>query len=149
MHKVTLAILAIFFILISHFSSAQKGDEALIRRLENAEREAILKSDTVILHQLMSSRIVVQNPENAIVNFRQIIDRVKAGKISYASFDRSIEKISFVNNSAVVMGKEVIVPQGTSANAGKTITRQFTNVWMKEKGKWKLTIRQATIVSIN
>ncbi len=149
MHKVTLSILAIFFILISHFSSAQKGDEALIRRLENAEREAVLKSDTVILHQLMSSRIVVQNPENAIVNFRQIIDRVKAGKINYASFDRSIEKISFVNNSAVVMGKEVIVPQGTSANAGKTITRQFTNVWMKEKGKWKLTIRQATIVSIN
>jgi len=149
MHKVTLSILAIFFILISHFSSAQKGDEALIRRLENAEREAILKSDTVILHQLMSSRIVVQNPENAIVNFRQIIDRVKAGKINYVSFDRSIEKISFVNNSAVVMGKEVIVPQGTSANAGKTITRQFTNVWMKEKGKWKLTIRQATIVSIN
>ena len=47
------------------------------------------------------------------------------------------------------MGKEVLVPQGSSQNAGKTITRRFTNIWMKEKDAWKLVARQATIVSIN
>ncbi len=134
---------------INNFSSAQQSREAVIRRLENAEREAILKGDTTMLYQLMSSKIVVQNPENAIVGFRQIISRVKTGKINYASFERSIEKITFIGNTSIVMGKEVLVPQGSSQNAGKTITRRFTNIWMKEKDAWKLVARQATIVSIN
>jgi len=41
------------------------------------------------------------------------------------------------------MGKETIVPSGTSADAGKTINRRFTNVWMKKNGKWLLTARHA------
>ncbi len=149
MKKIKFILLFIFHLLINNFSSAQQSHEAVIRRLENAEREAILKGDTTMLYQLMSSKIVVQNPENAIVGFRQIISRVKNGKINYASFERSIEKITFIGNTSIVMGKEVLVPQGSSQNAGKTITRRFTNIWMKEKDAWKLVARQATIVSIN
>ena len=149
MKKIKFILLFIFHFLINNFSSAQQSHEAVIRRLENAEREAILKGDTTMLYQLMSSKIVVQNPENAIVGFRQIISRVKTGKINYASFERSIEKITFIGNTSIVMGKEVLVPQGSSQNAGKTITRRFTNIWMKEKDAWKLVARQATIVSIN
>ena len=149
MKKIKFILLFIFHLLINNFSSAQQSHEAVIRRLENAEREAILKGDTTMLYQLMSSKIVVQNPENAIVGFRQIISRVKTGKINYASFERIIEKITFISNTSIVMGKEVLVPQGSSQNAGKTITRRFTNIWMKEKDAWKLVARQATIVSIN
>ncbi len=76
--------------MISNFSLAQESDETVIRRLENEEREAILKGDTMKLSRLMSFKIVVQNPENAIVGFKQIIDRVKTGKINYASFERLI-----------------------------------------------------------
>jgi ketosteroid isomerase-like protein len=136
-------------LLISNYSLAQQADEALIRRLENEEREAILKGDTMKLYQLMSLKIAVQNPENAIVGFRQIIDRVKTGKINYASFERHIEKVTFFKNTSIVMGTEVIKPQGSTKNAGKTITRRFTNIWMKEKNAWKLIARQATIISIN
>ena len=149
MKKIKFILLFIFHLLINNFSSAQQSHEAVIRRLENAEREAILKGDTTMLYQLMSSKIVVQNPENAIVGFRQIISRVKTGKINYASFERLIEKITFIDNTSIVMGKEVLIPQGSSQNAGKTITRRFTNIWMKEKDAWKLVARQATIVSIN
>ncbi len=130
-------------------SPAQHADDSLLRRLEDRERDAILKGDTTALSQLISSRIVVQNPENAIVGFRQIMDRVKAGKINYSTFKRNIENIAFIGTIAVVMGVETLVPQGATKNAGKTITRRFTNIWMKEKDFWKLTARQATIVSIN
>jgi hypothetical protein len=135
--------------LITITSAAQSQDDAVIRKLENAEREAILKEDTVTLSLLMSPRIVVQNPENAIVGFRQIIDRIKGGKISYASFERKIENIAFIDNISVVMGTEVLIPKPTSVNSGKTVTRRFTNVWKKENNVWKLTARQATIISIN
>jgi hypothetical protein len=46
------------------------------------------------------------------------------------------------------MGEETIIPRSTSQNAGKTVKRRFTNVWTKEANDWKLTVRQATIVSV-
>ena len=127
----------------------QTSEERLIRELEDSEREAILRSDTVQLANLMSRKIVVQNPENAIVGFRQIRERVRKGKINYSSFERKIDTIAAVNGIAVVMGLETLIPQGDSQNAGKTVKRRFTNVWTKEEGSWKLTARQATIISIN
>jgi hypothetical protein len=107
MKKLTVILLLIFHVLISSFSLAQQSDEVVIRGLENEEREAILKKDTTKLYQLMSLEIVVQNPENAIVGFRQIINRVKTGKINYVSFERLIEKVTFFDNTSIVMGKEV------------------------------------------
>lgn len=141
------SFLSILFCAIT--SSAQHAEDSTIRRLENEEREAIFKGDTAMLSRLMSQDIVVQNPENAIVGYRQIIDRIKAGKISYATFERLIERITFRENVAVAMGLETLVPQGATSNAGKTVKRRFTNVWMKENNVWKLAARQATIISIN
>jgi hypothetical protein len=47
------------------------------------------------------------------------------------------------------MGLEILKPQADSQNAGKTVNRRFTNIWTRENGTWKLTVRQATIISIN
>jgi hypothetical protein len=113
------------------------------------ERQAILKSDTVKLSQLMSRQIIVQNPENAIVGFQQIVNRIETGKINYASFERRIDNIAFINGIAVVMGVETLIPQGDTIDAGKKIERRFTNVWTKEREGWKLTARQATVVQTN
>lgn len=145
----TLFLLPLFFFFFSVNSFSQQQDEALIRKLEDMEREAILKGDTTLLSELMSKKIVVQNPENAIVGFQQIMDRIKKGKINYASFERRIDNIAFMNGMAVVMGLETLVPQADTQHAGKTVTRRFTNIWTKENGNWKLTARQATIISIN
>jgi ketosteroid isomerase-like protein len=136
-------------VLITLISSAQQTDEATIRKLENAEREAILKRDTTMLSELMSTQIVVQNPENTIVGFKKIMSRIKDGKINYSSFERRIDNIAFVGNIAIVMGLETLIPQGDTQNAEKTVKRRFTNIWMKEKDIWKLTARQATIISVN
>jgi hypothetical protein len=127
----------------------QHPDEKLIRSLEDLEMAAILKHDTVQLANLMSKQILVQNPENAIVVFAQVISRLKKRKINYSTFERSIEKISFINGITVVMGLETIVPQGDAPNTGKTIKRRFTNIWTKEQEEWRLTVRQATIISIS
>lgn len=131
------------------FAFSQELEESLIRKLEEAEREAILKRDTIQLSILMSKNIVVQNPENTIVGFREIMERIKSGKINYSVFKRRIDNIAFINGIAVVMGLETLIPQGETKNAGKTVTRRFTNIWTKENDSWKLTARQATIVTVN
>ena len=131
------------------FAFSQELEESLIRKLEEAEREAILKRDTIQLSILMSKNIVVQNPENTIVEFREIMERIKDGKINYSVFTRRIDNIAFINGIAVVMGLETLIPQGETKNAGKTVTRRFTNIWTKENDSWKLTARQSTIVTAN
>ena len=128
--------------------AAQENDSSLVRTLDNLERMAILNKDTNSLAVLMSPNIVVHNPEHTIVGYRQIIERINKGKINYASFERNIEKVTFVNGLAILMGQEIIIPLGETKHAGKTIKRRFTNIWTKENGRWKLTVRQATIVSI-
>ena len=145
----TLFVLIAANLLLSGICFSQQEDETLIRKLDDMERVAIWKGDTTGLSILMSKKIVVQNPENAIVGFQQILNRVKTGKINYSSFERKIDHLSFVNNIAIVMGLETLVPQGDTQNAGKTVNRRFTNIWTKEAGEWKLTARQATIISIN
>src|SRR5687767_1705395 len=118
MKGITLFLVIVFNLLLSMTSFSQQSDEALIRTLEDKEREAILKSDTTLLSKLMSKKLVVQNPENAIVGFRQIMDRIKSGKINYSTFERRIENIAFLNGIAVVMGVETVIPQGDTQKAG-------------------------------
>jgi len=135
-------------VLLSIHSFSQQQDDVLIRKLEDAERQAILKSDTVQLSKLMSRKIVVQNPENAIVGYNQIMDRIKSGKINYSIFERRIDTISFIKGIAIVMGEETLMPK-SDTQPGKIVKRRFTNIWTKENGSWQLTARQATIVSAN
>ncbi|MEP6712288.1 MAG: nuclear transport factor 2 family protein [Ferruginibacter sp.] len=149
MKKIQTIIFLVSFLSISHFTFCQQSDKELLKRLEDAEREAILKADTVALSQLWDPQILVHNPENKIVNFEQIKERIRSGKINYSSFERIIEKMEIVGNVGIVMGKEIINPAGNTTNPGKTVTRRFTNIWIKNRDVWKLLARQATIISVN
>ena len=59
-----------------------------------------------------------------------------------------IEKITFYDNVAIVMGGEKIKPQGKQMNAGKLVSRRFTNVWMYSNNSWTIIARQATIIKV-
>jgi ketosteroid isomerase-like protein len=73
----------------------------------------------------------------------------RLGKIDISYSKKIIEKITFINDLAVVMGQDIVKPEGGMKDAGKTVTRRYTDVWIKTKDKWMLIIRQATIISIN
>ena len=59
---------------------------------------------------------------------------------------RDIETIAFQGDTAIVMGKETVKPDGKAPGAGQTILRRYTNVWMKRDGKWLLIARHANII---
>ena len=58
------------------------------------------------------------------------------------------EKITFNDDLAIVMGEEKIKPQGKQPNAGKLVTRRFTNVWKYSNSAWSIIARQATIIKV-
>ena len=68
--------------------------------------------------------------------------------ISLIRFKRIIEEGTFNDNVAIVMGGEIIKPQGHQVNAGKTVSRRFTHVWLYKNNSWSIIARQATIIKV-
>ncbi|WP_212004016.1 nuclear transport factor 2 family protein [Chitinophaga sp. HK235] len=135
--------------LSAHITSfAQSKVEKEIRNLEQLELATIHKGDTIGLLKIWSKDFVVNNPYGQIVTVPQIFQLIREGKIDYATVERIVDKVSFIEDVAVSMGKEIITPQNETAYAGKKVTRQYTNIWLKTKEGWRMIARQATIVSM-
>src|SRR5690606_39175472 len=130
------------------FCSYSQHAESEIRQLENDARQAILKKDTVALRKLFSPDFLVNSPANKVETFQNLMARIRQGTIDRESFEKNIEKISIVQNIAIVMGNEVVKPAGDASHAGKMVKRRYTNIWIKDKDGWKLLARQSTITSL-
>jgi ketosteroid isomerase-like protein len=138
------AMVALSTLTVPKNASAQTNDDKEIRRLDQLEATSIKKGDTTTLLRLWSKDFVCNNPYGYIVTPPQIIHFIKAGQIDYSSYERDIERITFTANLAIVMGKEVLMPQNKTPGAGKIITMRYTHVWIKTGNGWRLTARQAS-----
>ena len=129
-------------------SLAQQDKESEIKNLENIEGEAWVKKDSLTLFKLFAPDLVVNSPLNKVVNLEILKMLMRTGKVDISSSEKKIDKVSFIRDMAVVMGSDIVTPQGVMDNAGKTVTRRYTDVWIKGADGWHLTIRQATIISV-
>ena len=140
---------SLFLTCISNNLFAQDPREAEIRRLETLERQSVLKSDSATLFdKIWSSKMIINTPANVVGTVEGTKQHLRSGGLKYLSFERSIEKITFNDDVAIVMGGEVIKPQGTQPNAGKTVHRRFTHVWKFSNNSWSIIARQATIIKV-
>jgi ketosteroid isomerase-like protein len=142
-----LTILMLFFI---STLSAQDDNLLLkeeIRKLDMAHAEAIFNGDAAALDILMDDDVTVNHPTNRIVKEKkELLNLIQQGVIRYTSFERYPEKFLFFNDMVVVMGNETVVPAQGAPNAGKSLQRRYTNIWMKRNGVWRLTARHANNV---
>lgn len=148
-HLTTFLISSVCLGCIPNNTFAQDTRETEIRRMENLERESVLKGDSAALFDKIWSRnMIVNTPANVVGTVEATKAHFRAGDLNYLSFERNIEKTTFNDNVAVVMGGEIIKPQGHQVNAGKTVSRRFTHVWLYKNDQWSLIARQATIIKI-
>ncbi len=126
--------------LASGQGAKQKDAIEQVRKLDLAHADAILRGDLAALDKLWTTDFTVNNPFNEIDK----ADRIRTGALTYSSFVREPESIQVHKNTVIVMGRETVVPGGNSPDAGKTINRRYTNVWMKRDGKWRLIARHAS-----
>jgi hypothetical protein len=118
--------------------------EQEIRTLEQAQVDALLRNDIAAMQMNWATDYVVNNPRNEVVEASK--GRIASGTRTYSSFIREVERVLIHGNTVIVMGQEIVVPSGAAPDAGKTIIRRFTNIWMERDGKWLLTARQATVI---
>lgn len=135
-------------LLLFFFSFSQSNPETEIRKLEDAQREAFLKKDTATLFKIFSPDFVVNAPTNKITTLQELKLLMQKGEVDMEVFERVTEKVTFNNNIAIAMGNETLHPTGKMPNAGKTVKRRYTNIWMKTSDSWQLVARQSTIISV-
>ncbi|MDR7127782.1 ketosteroid isomerase-like protein [Algoriphagus sp. 4150] len=139
------SVLVTLFIFTLSFSFAQSKDELEIKQLEKHWTELLDKGDTTSLLGIWSKEYVVNNPNGRIVTAKEIIALMKSGHV-FPKVERIVEKITFNQNIAIVMGKELQQPADKPKDLESWIPRRFTNVWIKNENSWQLASRQSSEV---
>ncbi|NTS42112.1 nuclear transport factor 2 family protein [Flavisolibacter sp. BT320] len=144
-------IAILFGVALAFTGKAQQKDsvETTIRQLEQQVVAGILAADTNLLKSLWAPEFIVNTPRNAIAPNRDaVLDIQKAGLINYSLFERTIEAIQVLDNTVITMGSEVFVSRNDmpGAKAGQPVKRRFTNVWIKQNGRWVQRARHASVI---
>jgi ketosteroid isomerase-like protein len=127
--------------------ASQDSTERVIRRLEAAEANGLLRRDSTLLRTIWSPDFTVNNPRNSITHGSdEVIALIRNGTIDYASVVREIETVLVEGNTVIVMGAESISPVRGAPYAGQTIRRRFTHFWKLQDGIWRLRARHANVV---
>lgn len=109
---------------------------------------ALVSGDIAAFADAMAGDLVVNTPQNRIGSRDRVVERNAAGAISYASYERLVEHAAPRGDMVLLMGEERVVPKGAAPHAGKAVVRRFTDLWKQDGGRWRLTARQATIISV-
>ena len=140
-------IAAALTVLIPGVAAAQSAKqkaaiEQEVRRLDLAHADAVLRGDLAAMDKLWTKDFKVNNPFNEVDK----ADRIRTGAVTYSSFERVPETVLVHGDTVIVMGRETVVPKGNSPDAGQTINRRYTNIWMKREGRWRLVARHASVI---
>jgi len=119
------------------------GVEKTITQLEDASRDAALKSDPSWAEKNVADDFVRINVEGKLLNKDQFIDNIK--KTKFESLDFVDRKVRIYGNSAIVNLTANV--KGTSDGKDISGTNRVTRVWTKMKGQWKLVNFQSTRVA--
>ena len=120
-------------------------------------RDRMLAGDAQAFSELLSQDFVASDPSNTVRHREELIALVASRRLKYESLDLEVDFANQLGDDLVaVMGFETTtqsaVPvDGALADAAKrsSLRRRFTDVYRNEDGKWRLLIKQSTIVPID
>jgi hypothetical protein len=124
--------------------------EAELRALDAAQRAAIVAGDARAMEALSHRNLRVNAPSNRVMTREEVLAMIKSGAIAAERFERTPESVTITGDVGVVMGSERIVPTATSESGRlfgvKPLDRRYTNVYLREGGKWRFLARHANVV---
>ena len=119
---------------------------AALSAVDAIDRAAV-SDDHAAFAALLADDLAVNNPQNGVSVRGATGRRSAAGQISYARYDRVIEYAGLRGDMVVLMGEEIVLPKTPGGVSTREMHRRFTDLWKPVDGGWKLTARQATVIS--
>ena len=146
MRSKSIGVAASFVLAFSFGAPAQSAPDGKVketlRELDLKAAEAILKRDEKEIARYFTADSVTNNPRNSLtIGSDGVIEAARTGLIDYKSFERKVESIQILGNTAILMGSESVV-----WNNGRSVARRYTNVWMKRGKTWQIVARHANII---
>ena len=121
--------------------------EKIIRELEQQQAKAAITRDRAALEKIFAPDFKIINPSGAVGGRDTLLKLLASdGPAPYASAAYTTDEVRDYGNVVVSIGMDTVVPN-TGAQAGQTVLRRVTQVWQKQKGVWRLTLRQANIIT--
>ena len=75
-------------------------------------------------------------------------ERLRADIIKYSKYERGYDYFRRYGDTMIVAGTETVVPtpDANRPDAGKTVRRRFTELWVRRDGGWEKVARHASNV---
>ncbi len=108
---------------------------------------AAVDDDHAAFIALLADDLAVNNPQNGVSVRGATGQRSAAGQISYSRYDRVIDYAGVRGEMVLLMGEEIVLPKTRDGASGREIHRRFMDLWKPVNDSWKLTGRQATIIT--
>lgn len=140
-------LVALWTLLLVGCASMPSADtEQQIRDLEQAQVKAAIARDRQALEQLFAPDFRLVNPSGAIAGRRELLQLLTEGASPYQSAVYQTDVVTVYHDVVVTIGLETVVP-ARGAQAGQQVKRRVTHVWQRQGVRWRLVLRQATVVT--
>lgn len=123
-----------------------KQAEQEIQRLYDQEHDLLLRRDFAAQERFYPDDFVVTNPFNMFIDKPKVMERLRADIIKYSTYERGYDYFRRYGDTAIMVGSETVVPtpDANRPDAGKTVHRRFTEVWVWRDGGWQKVVRHAS-----
>jgi uncharacterized protein (TIGR02246 family) len=141
------AIFAVALLGLAQAVSAASPTETTIRELEQAQAKAAISRDRAALDKMFAPDFRVISPSGAINTKEELLTILTNSTTPpYQSAAYQTDIVRDYGDVVVSIGMDTVVPN-TGAQAGKTVLRRVTQVWKRDNGTWRLTLRHANIIT--
>jgi uncharacterized protein (TIGR02246 family) len=130
---------------ITAVSVAATDAETAVRALEQQQVHAAVAGDAAALKRIFADDYQMVNPAGQITTREQLLALLTGTTHPYRSATYTTDVVRKLGNVIVTIGREDVVPN-QGPQAGQLVHRRVTQVWVREKGTWRLSVRQAMVV---
>jgi ketosteroid isomerase-like protein len=114
-----------------------------IDQLEEAWRNAVLKSDTALMESLLADDFMAISANGTLQTKEETLSKLGGGRVHYTGLEVSDRKVRFYGTTALVTSKAEAT--GTSGGVDITGSYRYTRVYVRNaQGKWKVVSFEAS-----
>lgn len=121
--------------------------ETEVRALEQAQCRAALAGDIAVLQRIFADDYEMVNPAGQLATREQLLALLTGATHPYRSAVYTTDRVRNLGEVIVTIGREDVVPN-QGPQAGQLVHRRVTQVWVRDHGSWRLSVRHAMVMPI-
>jgi len=116
-----------------------------VLKSEDLQNQALLKNDADLLGSMCAGDLAWTNASGVLLSKAQMLADLRSGKQKNETIKHEDIRLHVYGTTVVVTG----LSTSTYQYKGKTFvgSRRFTNVWIKQRGRWMLVVHHVSAVA--